>query len=240
VILAAHKPKLGDVIYSLPLLRSWYESGESVTLLLQPASPSFPQAVDYYRAEFRELANYLAQLPYLHDCRVIESETPTHDLDLYRETSHQKPHDRVSIVENHFRAFNEPFRKEDERPWLTPVQHGDELPDIAVAHSGRYIDPGCDWRFINQIDPRSWYFLGTSAESDLFRHRACIHHKQRFATAQGENCVGVIAAISKAKVLYSNQTYALSLALGLGVPSFVEESWLYPNCNVGTHYHRIP
>ena len=127
-----HRRKLGDIIYSLPVVR---QMGGGI-LYLDPTSLDGVQDQAYWRRQFATLIPYLEQQPYLHEVRIHQGEDFDVDLDAYLQTTHGVPGDRVTIAANHFIGLG--LEVPDEiSPWLV----ADRLPatyPIVVHRSPRY------------------------------------------------------------------------------------------------------
>lgn len=241
MIVAKHRPKMGDVIYSLPLLRDMRRTCD-VTLLLDPDSPHFPDKVELWRDKlFPQAIEYLRGLPYLDDVRLYQAgEHFDVDLDSYMNTSHQRPGDSVSIVENHFVGLGRQMPEGATEPWLVPVvAQGGVRPHpfrCLVSHSGRYVNQGTSWRFLRHAPEDEWGFVGYEEECDFFCHRAGIKGAPLVVC---EDLMRLVYSITHCEVFMGNQSLPLAIALGLGKKCFVEESTDFPNCRVG-NYARLP
>jgi len=92
-----HKPKLGDIIYSLPLIKSL---GGGI-LYLDPVSEHFLGEEEIWKKRFKWLMPLIKIQPYIRDVKIYEGEDYDYDLDDYMDTTHLIQYDKVNIVDNH-------------------------------------------------------------------------------------------------------------------------------------------
>jgi hypothetical protein len=209
-----HWGQLGDINYSLPTVRA-LGGGDFVTSI---------------RGErFAFIAPLLRAQPYIGNVRcdqhgrmdLWEYQPPgtTHDLNAFR--LHTWLHDiaRTHLVVSHARPHG--VTVDPAVPWLVPDPSWGPMgcePGLIVARSFRYRHPqGREaWRALLAEHPRAW-FVGLREEADDLgvRHlpvsdawdlARCVWRSGRFA---------------------GNQSFPLSVAVGLGVPHWIETE---PGC----------
>jgi len=216
-----HRCKLGDIIYSLPVIK---HMGGGV-LYLDPDSPHFPNQHDIWVERFQWLIPLLRRQPYIEHVKVWEGEPYEVDLDDYMKTTHLTKGDRVSIVDNHFIAQG--FEPVPYNPWLHACGMS-RLNATIVANSNNHHDPELDWR---KYIKGNELFVGTEKEADEFADR-CEHRLRNIVC---ENALQLAEIIKGAEIFMGNQSLPLAIALGLGKRCLVEETPLYPNCIMGNY-----
>lgn len=219
-----HRPKMGDIIYSLPLIRALGGG----TLLLNPESPYFPNQKFYWTKTFEWMIPYLKTLPYLDDVRVYNGEKFHVDLDNYMVgTTHLEVGDTVSIVENHFKGCEFEFNpEEDTKQWLKSVKKKG-VPKVLIARSSNHRGHGTTFDFLDQY--KDIAFIGTEIEYKAFiseTGKDIPHYKTI-------DLMDLMGAISSCKLFIGNQSFPLSLAAGLRKKRIVEQALKYPNCTFG-------
>jgi len=230
-----HRPKLGDVIYSLPFIRAIYERTQKPCVLyLDPYSPYFQGQKDEWTNKFNSLIPLIKLQPYIKDCKLYDGEAIDYDLDKYMETTHLKRGDRISIVENHFIAFDEPYNELiNGQKWLTDMPE-DHSFNTVVARSSNHRNQMLHYN--DAMDKaESLRFVGTTDEYMDFC-KEYPHADIRFVGTV--DILELATAIGSCKQFIGNQSLPLAIALGLGKDCLVEESPAYPNCIVG-FYKRL-
>ena len=213
-----HRRKLGDVVYSLPVVR---HLGGGI-MYLDPMSLDGVQDHAYWRRQFETLIPYLEQQPYLSEVRIHQGEDFDVDLDAYLRTTHGTPGDRVTIAANHFIGLG--LEVPDEvSPWLV----ADRLPEtypIVVHRSPRYHGV-VDYSFLLEVTDEL-YCVGTAEERAPFEAIGA----RPLVTKDVRDLAAVIASCG---VFIGNQSLPLAVAAGLGKPRMVEESDRLPNVSFG-------
>ncbi len=227
-----HRPKLGDIMYSLPYLRRQYlRTGEKQTLLLDPNSPYFPGQEAQWTKIFTELIPIIKEQNYIKDCRIYNKEHIAVDLDKYMVgTTHLKHGDPVSIVENHFIGQGDFILPEDNNQWLTYPK--DTIKQIIVSYTGRYVDLSVDYSFLKDLD---WGFVGTREEAHMFSNRTGLAVPHLSTPTLSD----LTKVINGCDLFVGNQSFPLSLAIGLGKKCKVEVSLQFPNSAVGDNWERL-
>jgi len=220
-----HKPKLGDVIYSLPLIK--HLGGG--TLYLDPVSPYFKNREKEWIDKFNWLIPLLAIQPYIHKVEIYQGQKYDMDLDKIHTTSHLTKGNKVSIVENNFIAQNVDFQLWDGLPWLRSHYTDLRTTSSLFANSKFYHNDTVDWCYLLETGSG---FTGTFSEFVGFKKRV---GKTQIGFLETNTALDLLALINGCNTFYGNQSLPLAIALGLGKKCFVEESPIYPNCIVGDY-----
>ena len=213
-----HRRKLGDIIYSLPVVR---HLGGGI-LYLDPTSLDGTQDQAYWRLRFDDLIPFLEQQPFLHEVRIHEGEAFDVDLDAYLRTTHGTPGDRVTIAANHFIGL-ELEVPDAIAPWLIAGTSPASYP-IIVHRSARY-HGFVDYSFLFEVTDEL-YCVGSDEERRPFEAigaRPIVTRDVR----------ELAAAINGCAVFIGNQSLPLALAAGLGKRRMIEESDRLPNTTFG-------
>jgi len=227
-----HQPKLGDIIYSLPLIRKIKETtGEDCNLFLDPISPFFKGQKAIWTKQFEWLAPLIKDQEYINECKIYNGESIDYDLDKYMNTSHLTNGDRTSIVENHFKAFDVPFVKgTDDRKWLVASSHKYH-PKVIISRSGNYHSKENYKQVLEEYPIGERAFVGTLQEAQNF-----ISDTRTFIQMyRAKSAKDLTNIINESNLFVGNQSLPLAIALGLGKKCLVEESEIYPNCIVGDY-----
>ncbi len=215
----SHKPKMGDIIYSLPFIQA---NGGGI-LYLDPVSQHFRGQEEHWRNMFKWLMPLLRCQEYLEDVRIYNGEMLDFDLDDYMDTTHLTKGDEVNIADNHFIGQGQkpiPYKK-----WLT-VGHK-RIASKIVANSDNHHD-NIDYHNILKGDE---LFVGTEKEAMEFFHRSKVLLKNYVAS----DALELAEIINGADMFIGNQSLPLAIALGLGKKCYVEETPIYPNCIMGNY-----
>lgn len=212
-----HWGQLGDVNYSLPTVRA-LGGGRFVTSI---------------RGErFDFIAPLLRAQPYVTEVAcdprgrmdVWEYQPPgtTHDLNAFRLDTWLRDMAYTHLAVSHGRPHGVEVNPAE--PWLVPDPSWGPMgcePGLVVARSFRYRHPRAvpAWRALIEANPRAW-FVGLREEADDLgvRHlpvsdawdlARCVWRAGRFA---------------------GNQSFPLSVVIGLGVPHLIETAENCTNC----------
>ena len=217
-----HRPKLGDVIYSLPFIKA----NGGGTLLLDPDSIHFIGQRDLWVERFKWLIPLIEAQDYIDEVRIYEyDEHYDFDLDNYMFTSHLTRGDKVNIVDNHFIGHKQtppPYEK-----WLK-VGYLHSPSYKVVANSNNHHNNAVNYRELLNGEER---FVGTKQEAIEFYQRTGVI----LAASEFKDVLELAEVINAADVFIGNQSLPLAIALGLGKKCYVEESPLYPNCIMGDY-----
>ena len=133
-----HRRKLGDIIYSLPVVR---QMGGGV-LYLDPTSLDGVQDQAYWRHQFETLIPFLEQQPYLREVRIHQGEAFDVDLDAY--LTHD-PRDARRSRDDRRQSFHRPGPRSPERILALACRRrpagdlSDRGPSIAPLSRRRWI-----------------------------------------------------------------------------------------------------
>lgn len=209
-----HWGQMGDVCYSLPTVKA-LGGGELVTSIRSP------------RYDF--LAPLIAAQPYVSAVRCdtrgrmddwsYQPRGITHDLNAFRLDVWLRDIARTHLAVSHARPHG--VKVDPAEPWLVPDPAWGErgsVGGIIVARSFRYRHPrGRDaWRALLDEHPEAC-FVGLREEAEDLGVR---HLPVRDAW-------DLARAIWRAGAFAGNQSFPLSVAVGLGVPHWIETE---PNC----------
>jgi len=219
-----HKPKMGDIIYSLPFIK---HNGGGI-LYLDPVSKHFPNQKQHWEEQFKWLMPLIQHQEYIEEVKIYNGEKYDIDLDEYMNTTHLTPHDTVNIVDNHFIAQGEPLIPY--QPWLTTM-YKINLSKTIVANSSNHHN-NVDYKKLLKIS--EFHFVGTETEIAAFSKRC----GRKFPSCVVNNALELANIISGCETFIGNQSLPLAIALGLGKNCLVEQSPLYPNCIMG-NYNKL-
>jgi len=215
-----HKPKLGDIIYSLPLIK--YLGGG--ILYLDPESEFFKGQKGQWIEKYNWLIPLIKTQSYIHDVKIYEGEDFAIDLDKYMNTTHLQKGDKVNIVDNHF--VGQGMKPLGYEPWLNAKRI--KSSKIIVANSSNYHD---DIDYYKLLKGKLFGFVGTDQEAYDFRQRCKIEFTH-FGVTDSRMLAELI---NGCEIFIGNQSLPLSIALGLGKKCWVEQSKIYPNCIMGKY-----
>jgi hypothetical protein len=219
--LVIHGGKIGDLIYSMAALRGLYfMTGTRFRVVLIP-NPSWSFTInemDYVRP-LLECQAYIESVEYSTD-------NDHYDLDL-RDVFKVPFFKRINIAKLYCNTLDveDKYYKE---PWLSvPAKRTCKDKRVLVCRTNRHpsAKPSAVWKqILKEHTPSD--FLGHSAECGAFNEFAgtalpCLELENALQTAQN---------ILQSKRLLCNQTSALAIATGLGVPVTVEVAKGYPDC----------
>lgn len=211
-IIYSHSGGHGDMIYSLPAVMRI--------------------GAGFYKTTFEEkyyhnIKPLLEAQPYIKE--VLPATSPaivTHNLDLFRMTGGIGV---VSLVLNHLRAFG--LNETDwEKPWLTVPQKQFIKGKYALVNvTPRYPANGFDWLkeiAYLKMKYKKVYYVGY--EQDMI---GPFEELEYFRT---DNALELAQLINGADVLSCNQSFALTIAQGLGKPYRLMVADNHTNCIFNT------
>lgn len=223
-----HSGDLGDVIYSLPVIKS-LGGGH---LVLTPASyvrePFTPAKAD-------RVASFFASQDYVKSVQFRTAVNPTYNLDDFRDvwtrlrrTGAHKPY---SICELHLMTFKLPLRLAQEK-WIDI----EPMPgiDVVFSRSPRYRNSSFPWRkayekYYNAGDI-SVIYLGTREEAHNFNQE--VGRIDWYPTPQLYDAARIVAG---ARLVVSNQNAIGAIAAATKRP-WKQETWeAEPNCK----FHNV-
>jgi hypothetical protein len=215
-----HRPKLGDIIYSLPFIKA----NGGGTLYLDPDSPHFPNQRELWIERFNWLMPLINAQDYIEEVKIWDGEPFDVDLDDYMNTTHLTKGDKVNIVDNHFIGQGE--EPLSYAKWLITCYS--KRSGIIIANSDNHHDETINY---NRLLSGNEIFLGTQKEASEFYYRS----NKILISHTASNAYNLARIINSADVFIGNQSLPLAIALGLGKKCYVEESPLYPNCIMGDY-----
>lgn len=180
----------------------------------------------------RNIKPLLECQPYIKEC--ITETTPsivTHNLDLFRVTDGIGS---VHLILNHLRAFG--LNESDwAKPWLTVPEKQLIKGKYAVINvTPRYGKEGFDWaKEIQYLKTKykKLYYIGY--EEDMVNEFADLEY---FRT---DNALELAQVIQGAEVLSCNQSFALTIAQGLGKPYRLMVADGHSNCEMHTYNETL-
>ena len=224
-----HSGTLGDLIYSLPIVK--YLGGGEFYLHLDQVnfigkfyygSPPNPFHADRMNMkDFNFMKSFMEAQSYITKFDVLDPKTTeiTHNLDKFRPAFVGHPGNYVDIYADTFNIcdpeIKEMLRKTN---WLTvPESKTVEGRDVAVNRTARWTPPVLshfwkDWKTEHDIENRA-FFLGLDDEYEQFKKDTGwdIPHQKT------NTLLEVAQYIDGAEIFIGNQSMALALAIGLGV-----------------------
>jgi len=217
-----HKPKLGDIIYSLPVIK--YMGGG--VLYLDPVSEHFPGEKDEWIKKFNWFMPLLKAQDYIKDVKIYEGEKYDIDLDKYMNTTHLNYMDKVNIVDNHFIAQGITPPKYE--PWLKSekIKGFDIVVSNSLTHHNK-VD------YNKLLKDKEFIFLGLSEEALMFEKR--VNYEFPVSHFNVNDILQIAYFIDACSTFIGNQSLPLAIALGLGKKCLVEESIAWPNCIMGNY-----
>lgn len=206
-MLLSHGPGLGDIIYSLAVIKYlWDHEGGEYTLGLRGPL--------HYCRMFKTALSFIKSQEYIADCVILsKDDLGEFDLDTFRRVPSFA---KENIVTTHFRGIGIDDIPTIE-PWLT-AEVDDRYP-IVVHRSPRY-HADVDYKFLKDVDA---VVLGAEDEAKPFRSKLRWVPTKSFAE--------LAAIINGCKVFIGNQSSPLSVAVGLGKSRLYERYLPIDDCH---------
>lgn len=211
-IIYSHSGGHGDIIYSL--------------VAVNKIGPG------YYKTTFddrfyRNIKPLLEAQPFIKEC--LPETSPaivTHNLDLFRVTNGIG---RVPLIINHLMAFNLP-QDDWNKPWLTvPKKQLVKGKYALINVTPRYPAAGFDWqKEINYLKSKYKQVFYIGYEADMV---GPFENLEYFRT---DNALELAQLIEGCEVLSCNQSFALTIAQGLGKPYRLMVADNHTNCILNT------
>jgi hypothetical protein len=219
-----HSGDLGDIIYSLPVLKLL---GGGVLFLSSDCRYPFPSAprIKLTHPLANLLTPFFEQQPYVWQCKYTPTLPHSTDVDLnafrvwYRD---HKPSDILSLFRMHLTAFGLDYP--EDKPWLT-VNSVTRVPGrpIVVNRTPRYHNLHFPWlRLIREYGDRM-VFVGLESEAAEFK-KMCDAIGKTVPWFKTETLSDLAYAVAGAQVFIGNQSTPMALALGLG-KNVIQECW---------------
>jgi len=229
MITVRHGGKLGDIIYSLPLIKELKEKYNDDILLLLGNDKLLFNIWGYdsnWQLKLNWIKDILIEQDYISSVKLYDNEIIDFDLDKFRNTVLQFR--SKSILEHHFLAFNLNFNKyKHERKWLKSYDNKNEY-DFVVGRSFQYRDTE---DYYNILKDTNSIFIGMEKEYNDFINNFNIDIKFK----KVETSLELLKVIDSGKKYIGNQSLPLSIAIGLGKHVIVEEYKPQPNCRCGNY-----
>lgn len=229
-----HSGDMGDIIYSLPVIKAM---GGGVLFVSPHNRFPYPldsrwsrmggnaSAVDNIRP-LLEAQHYIDRVAYTHGTPISTS----YDLNRFRlPWKNRTARDFDSIKKLHCDAFN--IEWPDSKPWLE-IRNPISIPGkpIVVARSPRYHNDQFPWYELVQKFGNQMVFVGDESEARVFQGFGAPKHKIYWH--QTSNMLELARVIAGASICVMNQSAPLAIAHGLCKPVVVEEWPGNPNCHL--------
>lgn len=214
-----HTGALGDIIYSLPTIKSL--DGGTIVLNLP-------------EAQYESIKPLLLSQSYIHKVKnIAESGLPNDVIDLSKwrlNPDINKKH-IVNLVLNTFQFPDYDFSK---RGWIEGFENYSESNFSIINRTSRYNDKIYNWnkevkwllRHSKQV-----YFMGLWVEYLDFMNNETDIHLSRISYWPTNNLLEATQNIAKARYFSGNQSSLLSIRQGLGLPYRMEQSPNHVDCN---------
>lgn len=227
-----HSGDAGDVIYSLPIMKSL---GGGVLFLSPDCRYGGPFKSRWSTSRGNpEWANNVGRLcntqPYVWNTIYTTSTPHSTDIDFnrFRKCYTSNSYDRwTSLFALHQKEFG--LDLPENEPWLT-IQDPVIIPDrpIVVNRTERYRNPEFPWMQLVERHWKQMVFVGTPLEYDVF-NCLCVP-PQVVPYHPTDSLLDVARVIAGSKVFIGNQSCPMAIALGLG-KNLIQEVWAgNPNC----------
>lgn len=240
-----HSGGCGDVIYSLPYLRSL---GDNEVTLLIKSTNNYNNVTNNYET----LRPLLEEQPYI---KSVEWYPPLWveqydlsipfdvDLDKFRRVAGYYPH----LIQTFFMAFEKPIPGNWTAPWLYLNPSDEWTATIEnLSKDGPYAVINRTQRYRHPEAPKEWlkimlalvqrkiklYFIGLQVELDDFQSEFGKFVEVTYIpTNDLLECARIMAG---SELFLCNQSVCLTLAQGMGLKYALEVAPLHGNCNMGT------
>lgn len=208
-----HSGKLGDIIYSLPTVRSL---GGGRLLLHEDASIG-----DRLTADLRaSIGDLLRMQPYVTGVEDYHGQSNFVDLDVFR----RRPV-KENLALQHLCSFNLRSSEMDRRWLWVDRPHVVSGKNVVFNRSGQLHDPGFPWAEAVAKYREAAIFVGTAREhADFVAEFGKIDY---YPTRTLADLARLIAAC---RLFVGNQSCPYAIAEGLKVNTIQESSPVYPNC----------
>jgi hypothetical protein len=218
-----HGGDVGDLVYAMPTIRA-LGGGK---LVLWPRryvrEPFTPEKVE-------KVATFFASQPYIHSVQFKTQECPTHNLDDFRATwlalRRRGAHGQYNLAELHLLSQNLSLAHAADK-WLDIDTHVfDPSYSVVFNRTFRYRNHRFPWNDVWDKFRNVAVFLGTRAEWQEFSGNVGTIRYQETPTL-----LDAARIIAGCKLYVGNQSALMAVAIGLKVPTILQESWLSePNC----------
>lgn len=235
----SHSGSIGDVIGSIPAMRTYYQkTGKRIHLKLIKDVPAF-----YYQGAThptkddkgvevmlnQRAIDLLKPLLLAQDCidsvsTHVEGEDLGVELHKFRETNVGMP--GLSINRWYFYVYPD-LAADLSVPWLqVPESEKDfAMGKILITRSERYRNQNLDYSFLKPHEDEC-VFAGTMREYNNF----CMTYNLNIRKLNDTNFLELAQAIKQSKFHITNQTMANQISTGLFHPALLEVCTFAPNC----------
>lgn len=224
-----HSGAMGDLIYSLPIVKH-FGGGEFYLHLGQMdwigqhyyGSPPTPfHQGRMTQKDFEYMRSFMEAQPYIDKFDIMSPQTEiTHNLDRFRPVFVGHPTNYIDIYSGVFNLSPADVFKNSSRPWLTaPTPSTVDGRTVVVNRTQRWTgNPGPQWNIWRQqgMENRA-VFVGLEEEYAAFKQQV----GWNIPWAKTTTMLGLGQIIAGATTFIGNQSSALAMAIGLGV----EDIW---------------
>lgn len=219
-----HSGDLGDIIYSLPVLKTL---GGGVLFLSPDCRHPYPRAprVSLNHPLANLLTPFLEMQPYVWQSKFTSDLPHSTDVDLnafrdyYRD---HKPNEVKSLFRMHLDTYGLDFP--EDQPWLS-VDAVTRVPGrpIVVNRTPRYRNLHFPWLGLIRRYGEKMVFVGLEGEAEEF-HRLAAAAGCKIPWLKTPDLASLARVIDGAAVFIGNQSTPMALALGLG-KNVIQECW---------------
>lgn len=228
-----HSGALGDLIYSLPIVKH-FGPGEFYLHLNQMdwigqhyygAKPTAFHQGRMTQGDFEYMRTFMEAQAYITKFDVLDPKSTaiTHNLDRFRPPFVQHPTNYIDLYCNVFGLSADDTKIIDSQPWLTvPNPKKIEGKITVINRTRRWIPstPGVAWAQLKeQIEGQS-VFVGLPDEYQAF----CKETGWNIPHHVTNDMLELASVIAGAECFIGNQSQAYALAVGLGVPEIYCEA----------------
>lgn len=219
-----HSGDLGDIVYSLPTVKAL--GGGCLYLDISggvgdPACEN--QCIDRKTKFNRDGFNFLEPLlkiqPYISEVKIWNGEKVDYNLNDFRHKFND-PKSRSktkNLVDIHLESFGLPVM-DDNEAWITCDKSEPER-EIIICRSPRYQSNFAWFQSNKFIFKEKAMFIGLEKEHELFEWTFGI----KIPYTKVKDSLHMCSLIAGSKMFIANQTFSLSLAIGLGSVNIVQE-----------------
>jgi len=226
-----HSGTMGDLIYSLPLVRhfgggEFYLHLNQIDWIGEHYYGSKP--LEFHRGRMTDqdrefMQSFMEHQDYIHSFEALDPKTTeiTHNLDRFRTTFVHHPGNYVDIYAREFGILDTRVQEElRNTPWLRVARPRDlGARNLVVNRTARWCDPSSRdvWdQWLSEGADQQSVFVGLPAEYEAFREFT----GWDLPHLETPTLLDLAEVIAGAEQFIGNQSVALSLAIGLGT------SWL--------------
>lgn len=225
----SHSGNLGDIIWGLPIITHFGAGGLNLIPGNIPTvirkynnGPVFPEYENRLsQKDFDMIAPLLEAQPYITKLTFEKDKTLDYDLDLFRSTVGSAF--KTNFIETFFQTFNIPYDPATAfTPWLTATPK--EVAKVVVTRTSRFHSGKTTTipTWINLLRShrisQEGVFIGLPEEHEAFQKLFCI----QVPYYKINNFLEMAEVIAGAETYIGNQTFAYSLAIGLGKKTILE------------------